>query len=63
MEYKTKKKKKKKKKKMTELVVSWLLAYLTFQQHASISQGWICSDKFTCRHTEIEVADQTLYLT
>ena len=35
---------------------------LTSQQHASVSQGWICSDKFTCCHTEIEVADQTFYL-
>ena len=34
----------------------------TSQQHASVSQGWICSDKFTCCHTEIEVADQTLHL-
>ena len=36
---------------------------LTSQQHASVSQGWICSDNFTCCHTEIEVADQTFYLT
>ena len=36
---------------------------LTTQQHASVSQGRICSDKFTCCHTEIEVADQTFYLT
>ena len=35
----------------------------TSQQHASVSQGRICSDNFTCCHTEIEVADQTLYLT
>ena len=28
-----------------------------------VSQGRICSDKFTCCHTEIEVADQTFYLT
>ena len=35
---------------------------LTFQQHASVSQGRICSDSFTCCHTEIEVADQTLHL-
>ena len=40
-----------------------LLACLTSQQHASVSQGWICSDKFTCCHTEIEVADPTFYLT
>ena len=36
---------------------------LTSQQHASESQGWICSDNFTCCHTEIEVAGPTLYLT
>ena len=27
------------------------------QQHESVSQGRICSDNFTCCHTEIEVAD------
>ena len=37
--------------------VCWLLACLTSQQHASVSQGRICSDNFTCYHTEIEVAD------
>ena len=35
---------------------------LTSQQHASVSQGRICSDNCTCCHTEIEVADQTFYL-
>ena len=29
----------------------------------SVSQGRICSDNFTCCHTEIEVADQTFHLT
>ena len=29
---------------------------VTFQHHASVSQGWICSDNFTCCPTEIEVA-------
>ena len=33
------------------------------QQYASVSQGWICSDNFTCCHTEIEAADQTFYFT
>ena len=33
------------------------------QQHASVSQGRICSDKFTCCLTEIEVADETFYFT
>ena len=36
---------------------------LTSQQHASVSQGRICSDYCTCCHTEIEAADQTFYLT
>ena len=36
---------------------------LTSQKHASLSQGRICSDNFTCCHTEIEVADQTFHLT
>ena len=36
---------------------------LTSQQHASVSQGRICSDNFTCCHTETEVADPTLHLT
>ena len=35
---------------------------LTSQQHASVSQGRICSDNFTCCHTEVEAADQTFYL-
>ena len=43
--------------------VGWLLACLTSQQQASVSQGRICSDNFTCCHTEIEVADPTFYLT
>ena len=36
---------------------------LTSQQQASVSQGRTCSDNFSCCHTEIEVADQTFYLT
>ena len=36
---------------------------LTSQQQASVSQGRICSDNVACCHTEIEVADQTFYLT
>ena len=42
---------------------SLLVGCLTSQQHASVSQGRICSDNFTCCHTEIEVADQTFHLT
>ena len=40
-----------------------LVGCLTSQQHASVSQGRICSDNFTCCHTAIEVADQTFHLT
>ena len=40
-----------------------LVSCLTSQQHASVSQGRICSDHFTCCRTESEVADQTLHLT
>ena len=40
-----------------------LAGCLTSQQHASVSRGRICSDNFTCCHTEREVADQTFYLT
>ena len=36
---------------------------LASQQHASVSQRQICTDNFMCCHTEIEVADQTVYLT
>ena len=36
---------------------------LTSRQHASVSQGRICSEKFTCCHTELEVADPTFHLT
>ena len=39
------------------------VGFLTSQQQASVSQGWICSDSFTCCHTEIKVADQTFHLT
>ena len=40
-----------------------LVGCLTSQQHASVSQGRICSDNFTCCHTQIEVADPTFLLT
>ena len=46
--------------------VQWnclLVGCLTSQQHASVSQGRVCSDNCTCCHTEIEVADQTFHLT
>ena len=43
--------------------VCCFVACLTSQQYMSVSQGWICSDNFTCCHTEIELADPTFYLT
>ena len=43
--------------------VCLLVGCLTSQQHASVSQGRICSDNLTCCHTEIEAADQTFHLT
>ena len=45
------------------LTVCLLVGCLTSQQQASVSQGRICSDNFTCCRTEIEVADSTFYLT
>ena len=42
---------------------SLFVCCLTSQQQTSVSQGRICPDNFTCYHTEIEVADQTFYLT
>ena len=46
-----------------EWYVCLFVGCLTSQQQASVSQGRICSDNFTCCHTEIEVADPTFYLT
>ena len=43
--------------------VGCLLACLTSQQHASVSQGRICSDNCTCCHTGIQVVDPTFHLT
>ena len=40
-----------------------MVCCLTSQHHASVSQGRICADNFTCCHTEIQVADQNFYLT
>ena len=45
------------------VVVVVFVGCLTSQQQASVSKGQICSDNFSCCHTEIEVADQTFYLT
>ena len=47
----------------THMLLLLLVGCLTSQQHASVSEGRICSDNFTCCHTEIEVADQTFRLT
>ena len=48
----------------TEIISRCLLVgCITSQQHASVSQGRICSDNCTCCHTETEVADQTFHLT
>ena len=44
-------------------IVCLFVGCLTSRQQASVSQGRICSDNFTCCHTEIEVADPTFYLT
>ena len=46
-----------------ERLLLLLVGCLTSQQHASVSQGRICSDNFTCCHTEIEAADPTFHLT
>ena len=50
---------------MKNLVVQtcWLVGCLTFQEHACVSQGRICTDNCTCYHTETEVADQTFFPT
>ena len=48
---------------LVEGAVCLLVGCLTSQQQASVSQGRVCSDNFTCCHTEIEVADRTFYLT
>ena len=45
------------------LLFFFLVCCLTSQQHASVSQGRVYSDKRTCCHAETEVADQTCYLT
>ena len=41
---------------------SLFVGCLTSQQQASVSQGRICSDNFTCCHTDTEVADPTFCL-
>ena len=45
------------------LDLGWLVACLTSQQHASVSQRRICSHNCTRCRTQIQVADQTFHLT
>ena len=51
------------KKKETYSKICWLVGCLTSQQHTTVSQRRICSDKFTCCHTEKELTYQIFYLT
>ena len=43
-----------------DVVVCW---FHNVPATTTVSQGPICSDKFTCCHSDIEVANQTFYLT
>ena len=43
--------------------VMFVVGCLMYQQQASVSHGRIYFDKVACYYTEIEVADQTCYLT
>ena len=43
--------------------LSFFVGCSTSQKHAGVSQRRICSQNCTSCHTEIEVADQTFYLT
>ena len=43
--------------------VGWLVAKRPSNMRCGVSQGQICSDNLTCCNTEIQVADQTFYLT
>ena len=47
------------------VIVCWrfVVGCFTSQQHACVSQGWICSDNCACCHTEIEAASRTFHLT
>ena len=47
---------------VTSMRLVCFVGCLTSQQHARVSQGRICSDNCKSCHTEIEVADQTFYL-
>ena len=58
----TRRKEKRRRKRKNTRYRLLLVGCLTSQQHASVSQGRICTDNFTCCHTEIEVADQTFHL-
>ena len=50
-------------KKREREIVCLFVGCLSSQQHASVSQGRICTDNLTCCHTEIEAADPTFHLT
>ena len=42
---------------MIVVVLLLFVGCLTSQQHASVSQELICSDKFMYRHIEIDIVD------
>ena len=44
-------------------IIKLFVGCLTSSQHASASQGQICSGNSRCCHTETEVVDQTFHLT
>ena len=45
------------------VVVGWLVAERPSNMRVYLRDGSICSDNFTCCHTETEVADPTFHLT
>ena len=47
----------------THVLFLLFVGCLTSQQQANVSPGQICLDSCMCCHTEVEVADQTFYLT
>ena len=42
---------------LMDLMMELFVGCLTSKQRVSVSQGRVCSDNFTCCHTETEVAD------
>ena len=57
----TRKQRRRKQKCILVRVVCWLLN-VPATCYCTVFQGRICSDKFTCYHTKIEVADHTFHL-